>query len=63
MECEGSSWCVCYQNYWNDTGVIMECEGLPPAERGDFFRATAIYVDGVKASKAQMMTEVGAVVF
>ncbi len=30
MECEGSSWCVCYQDYWEPAGVVMECEGLPP---------------------------------
>lgn len=24
----------------------MQCTGLPPAETGDYFRATTIYVDG-----------------
>ncbi len=47
MECEGSAWCLCYEDYWTD-GVVMECTGVPPAQRGDFFRASAIYVDGVK---------------
>ncbi len=44
-ECEGSPWCLCYSDYWS-SGVVMDCRALPPAEAGDYFRATEIYVDG-----------------
>ena len=26
----------------------MDCTGVPPAHRGDYFRAAAVYVDGVE---------------